>query len=75
MSVLSGKPPRVDFRKSMLDQGERMTHKEELEIEEATSIELFYDLFFVANLTTVTSVHYITENKSLSPTNTSLDKP
>lgn len=31
------------------------------EVEEATPIELFYDLFFVANLTTVTSVHYITE--------------
>jgi len=66
MSVLGGKP-RADFRESMLDQGERMTHKEELEIEEATPIELFYDLFFVANLTTVTSVHYITEKRSLSP--------
>lgn len=36
------------------------------EVEEATPIELFYDLFFVANLTTVTSVHYITESKSNS---------
>ncbi|KAI5844673.1 bacterial low temperature requirement A protein-domain-containing protein [Morchella snyderi] len=36
------------------------------EVEEATPIELFYDLFFVANLTTVTSVHYITESKTLS---------
>lgn len=45
-----------------------MTTNEKLaeseEIEEATPIELFYDLFFVANLTTVTSVHYITEWRS-----------
>lgn len=44
------------------------------EVEEATPIELFYDLFFVANLTTVTSVHYITESKSnftLTPCRTS----
>lgn len=47
---------------------ELMTPNEKLaeseEIEEATPIELFYDLFFVANLTTVTSVHYITEWRS-----------
>lgn len=47
---------------------ELMTTSEKLaeveEIEEATPIELFYDLFFVANLTTVTSVHYITEWRS-----------
>ena len=36
----------------------------EEEMEEATPIELFYDLFFVANLTTVTGVHYITEKSS-----------
>lgn len=77
MSLASGKPgkPHADFRESMLDQGVRMTHKEELEIEEATPIELFYDLFFVANLTTVTSVHYITEKKSLSFPHNLLDKP
>ncbi|KAG0633377.1 bacterial low temperature requirement A protein-domain-containing protein [Tuber brumale] len=57
---------RHEFRQSIIDQGEPMTHKEELEIEEATPIELFYDLFFVANLTTVTGVHYITEKKSLA---------
>ena len=34
------------------------------EMQEATPIELFYDLFFVANLTTVTGVHYITEKSS-----------
>lgn len=34
------------------------------EIEEATPIELFYDLFFVANLTTVTSIQHITQDKS-----------
>ena len=45
-----------------------MTAQEEKErdheIQEATPIELFYDLFFVANLTTVTGVHYITEKHS-----------
>ena len=38
--------------------------EKEEEMQEATPIELFYDLFFVANLTTVTGVHYITENQS-----------
>lgn len=33
--------------------------------EEATTIELFYDLFFVANLTTFTSLHKINDAKSL----------
>lgn len=33
--------------------------------EEATTIELFYDLFFVANLTTFTSLHKINDGKSL----------
>jgi len=33
--------------------------------EEATTIELFYDLFFVANLTTFTSLHEINEAASL----------
>ena len=46
-----------------------MTAEEEKErdheVQEATPIELFYDLFFVANLTTVTGVHYITENQSM----------
>jgi hypothetical protein len=37
---------------------------EEVEAEEATSGELFYDLFFVANLTTITSVHYMTDYNS-----------
>lgn len=41
---------------------------EEIEAEEATSGELFYDLFFVANLTTITSVHYMTDyNSQLNP--------
>ncbi|RPA97899.1 hypothetical protein L873DRAFT_1828768 [Choiromyces venosus 120613-1] len=60
------KREQANFRESILNQGVPMTHKEELEIEEATPIELFYDLFFVANLTTVTAVHYITENRSLA---------
>jgi hypothetical protein len=30
---------------------------------EATSIELFYDLFFVANLTTFTNVHEVNDHK------------
>ncbi|KAI5840824.1 bacterial low temperature requirement A protein-domain-containing protein [Morchella snyderi] len=42
------------------------TLEEHIEVEEATPIELFYDLFFVANLTTVTSVQYITEWRNLS---------
>ncbi|PVH84270.1 hypothetical protein DL98DRAFT_558495 [Cadophora sp. DSE1049] len=33
--------------------------------EEATTIELFYDLFFVANLTTFTSLHKINEPSAL----------
>lgn len=50
-------------------QSKRMTRMEQHieeseEIEAATPIELFYDLFFVGNLTTVTSVHFITENTS-----------
>lgn len=31
--------------------------------EEASTIELFYDLFFVANLTSFTNVHAISDNK------------
>ena len=38
--------------------------KRDHEMQEAEPIELFYDLFFVANLTTVTGVHYITETQS-----------
>ena len=34
------------------------------EREEASSIELFYDLFFVANLTTFTNVHAIDDTQS-----------
>ncbi|KAL9594218.1 MAG: hypothetical protein Q9219_007151 [cf. Caloplaca sp. 3 TL-2023] len=37
------------------------------EREEASSIELFYDLFFVANLTSFTTVHPIDDKPSLSP--------
>ncbi|KAI9719986.1 MAG: hypothetical protein M1812_003111 [Candelaria pacifica] len=33
--------------------------------EDATTIELFFDLFFVANLTTFTAVHEINDHKSL----------
>lgn len=49
----------------LMTTGEKLAEVEE--IEEATPIELFYDLFFVANLTTVTSVHYITEWRSNYP--------
>ncbi|KAA8892620.1 bacterial low temperature requirement A protein-domain-containing protein [Sphaerosporella brunnea] len=38
---------------------------EEVEAEEAEPSELFYDLFFVANLTTITSVHYMTDYSSM----------
>lgn len=38
---------------------------EEVEAEEAHPLELFYDLFFVANLTTITSVHYMTDRQSV----------
>jgi len=38
--------------------------QEKIEAEEASSGELFYDLFFVANLTTVTAVHYVVDHKS-----------
>ena len=34
--------------------------------EESTTIELFYDLFFVANLTTFTSVHEVNSRKALT---------
>lgn len=36
------------------------------EKEEASTIELFYDLFFVANLTSFTNVHAIDDRKSKS---------
>ncbi|KAF8436678.1 bacterial low temperature requirement A protein-domain-containing protein [Terfezia claveryi] len=38
---------------------------EEVEAEEAHPLELFYDLFFVANLTTITSVHEMTDRKGI----------
>jgi len=34
--------------------------------DESTTIELFYDLFFVANLTTFTSVHEVNSRKALT---------
>jgi hypothetical protein len=34
--------------------------------EESTAIELFYDLFFVANLTTFSNIHEITDVKTLT---------
>jgi hypothetical protein len=34
--------------------------------EESTAIELFYDLFFVANLTTFSNIHKITDVKTLT---------
>lgn len=37
------------------------------EREEASSIELFYDLFFVANLSSFTSAHPIDDNACLFP--------
>ncbi|KAI4253963.1 MAG: hypothetical protein L6R42_007378 [Xanthoria sp. 1 TBL-2021] len=40
------------------------------EREEASSIELFYDLFFVANLTSFTTVHAIDDKESESPQDT-----
>lgn len=33
--------------------------------EEASTIELFYDLFFVANLTSFTNIHPITDHKGM----------
>lgn len=36
------------------------------EKEEASSIELFFDLFFVANLTSFTNVHAIDDKKSMA---------
>ena len=38
--------------------------QEKTEVEEASAGELFYDLFFVANLTTVTAVHYMVDHQS-----------
>ena len=35
--------------------------------EETTNIELFYDLFFVANLTTFGTVHKINSKRTLTP--------
>lgn len=37
------------------------------EKEEANTIELFYDLFFVANLTSFTNIHPITDHKGMLP--------
>ena len=50
---------------------------EEIEAEEAHPLELFYDLFFVANLTTITSVHVMTDyssEQSSSPYSTKCEK-
>ena len=58
---VDAQPVEYPFQRTMSAQEEE--EKEE-EMQEATPIELFYDLFFVANLTTVTGVHYITENQS-----------
>jgi hypothetical protein len=57
-------PIKAQEEKGIEDVPEAEDAAEAEEVEEATPIELFYDLFFVANLTTVTSVHYITESKS-----------
>ena len=63
-------PKKEQVRGHKADAGPvpEMTAQEEKErdheIQEATPIE-FYDLFFVANLTTVTGVHYITEKHSM----------
>jgi len=49
---------QVEFSPSQLPQFVRH--------EESTTIELFYDLFFVANLTTFTSVHEVNSRKALT---------
>ena len=54
-------PERPLQRRMTAQEAKEQDH----EIQEATPIELFYDLFFVANLTTVTGVHYITEKQSM----------
>lgn len=58
----TGEYERAGETAGFMTTNEKLAESEE--IEEATPIELFYDLFFVANLTTVTSVHYITEWRS-----------
>ncbi|KAF8543675.1 bacterial low temperature requirement A protein-domain-containing protein [Trichophaea hybrida] len=56
---------RVNEKGSSKDAEAEEAVYEEIEAGEATSIELFYDLFFVANLTTITSVHEMSDYDSL----------
>lgn len=58
-------PKHEDFQNVTRSEAQESL-EEHIEVEEATPIELFYDLFFVANLTTVTGVQYITEWRNLS---------
>ena len=48
-------------------QADRESIQEMIETEEAEPLELFYDLFFVANLTTVTAVHYVVDTNCGCP--------
>ncbi|KAF8418749.1 bacterial low temperature requirement A protein-domain-containing protein [Tirmania nivea] len=58
--VENGNKHRTD---TSLSRAEAMY--EEIEAEEAHPLELFYDLFFVANLTTITSVHKMTDHNGI----------
>lgn len=54
-----------EIRKDRLDDANLRETPEFKRYEEATNIELFYDLFFVANLTTFTDAHDINEVAAL----------
>lgn len=55
--------PSVDSSETTVVRQNRPSFRKK---DEATTIELFYDLFFVANLTSFTSVHAIDSRSSKS---------
>jgi hypothetical protein len=60
-----GQPePKGHHRRTPSVSSAELGINEEIEAEEAATFELFYDLFFVANLTTITSVHHMTDYES-----------
>lgn len=64
----------VDGVADVTTQDETLFDNPQFEHYEATSnIQLFFDLFFVANLTSFTNAHEINSSKSLSPTTPPFD--
>lgn len=68
-SFVSAEPGKMGPQRETLDEIDNAL-LEELPAferhEESTAIELFYDLFFVANLTTFSNIHEINNTKTLT---------